>query len=183
MTPFLTRHNLWYGLKIQVLFFKFQGVTEIWTKITKDSDGQWRSGSDPFSRFAIEWGTDEPIDANGANCAVFSKTKGFKLRAVNCMEPKSFLCMAKAPNCPKGFTWVPSVGLGRSCYKISPKLLAADKDSSGTAKNLYDVTLADKYCMDKESRLYVPETPDEVKQLFDWVSKPEVKPDVSISTI
>ena len=164
--------------------FKFQEVTEIWTKITKDTDGLWWSGSEPFSRFAVEWGSDEPIDANGANCAVFSKTKGFKLRAVNCMEPKSFLCSPKAPNCPKGFTWVPSVGLGRSCYKISPKMLAAEEDATGTALTnpLYDVTLADKYCMDLESRLFVPETPDEFTQLYDWASKPEITPDVSLST-
>ena len=156
-------------------------MTEIWTKVTKDSNGQWWSGSEPVSRFAVEWGIDEPLNANGADCAVFSKTKGFKLRAVNCMEPKSFLCMAKAPNCPEGFTWVPYVGLGRSCFKISPKMLAADKDVAGTAQTLYDVTLADKYCMDLESRLFVPETPDEFTQLYDWASTPEVKPDVSLS--
>ena len=60
-------------------------------------------------------------------------------------------------------------------------MLAADKDSAGTAKNLYDVTLADKYCMDLESRLFVPETPDEFKQLYDWASLPEIKPDVSLN--
>ena len=61
-------------------------------------------------------------------------------------------------------------------------MLAADEDAAGTAITLYDVTLADKYCMDLESRLFVPETPDEFTQLYDWASKPEITPDVSLST-
>ena len=132
------------------------------------------SGITPFSRFNIEWGLDEPNAANGANCAILSKSKGYKLKAVNCLEPKSFLCMANAPKCPEGFQWAPSVGIGRSCFKITPPILASTTLFNN--EMLYDVTIADKFCQASNSRPFVPDSTDEIAQIHQWVTKPGNSP-------
>ena len=131
----------------------------------------------PLTKFDVEWGENEPNTADGTNCAVLSKVKGYRLRAVNCLEPKPYLCMAKAPRCPMGFDWLPAAGLGRSCYKIVTSI-------GSEILNYADSIVADKNCMNLGSRLFVPESQEELDAIWTWgkSAKHDALPGMSVST-
>ena len=64
------------------MFFNFfQDIDELWTTVAKDSEGVWRVDGDPLTKFEAEWGENEPINTPGADCASFSKSKDYKLKA------------------------------------------------------------------------------------------------------
>ena len=80
-----------------------KGVDEVWTQIKKDSTGTWMTVGGPLTKFDVEWGENEPNTADGTNCAVLSKVKGYRLR-----EP-----------CPGGRTRVcPSCGIRQGQFCI-----------------------------------------------------------------
>jgi hypothetical protein len=145
----------------------------MWTAVKKDSDGIWNVRGTPLSPFQSKWANNEPKEAVGADCASISKDDGYKLKATNCLEPKKFFCMAIAPNCPHGYTWVPGFGKGRSCFKeVGP--LKAYNPVDNTQMRTED-SIGDQICLKDNTRRFTPESDTDVMEIKTWVNKPDVK--------
>ena len=107
------------------------------------------------------------------------KTNQYKLVAVSCNEFNDYLCMAVKPNCPEGYTWVPEVGSGKSCFRIHGPVI--DPNPSNPSDGHYDVTIADELCARDKTRLWTPQSYDEVQAMYTWTQKPGVYPPISSS--
>jgi hypothetical protein len=142
----------------------------MWTAVKKNSDGTWNIKGTPLTQFQSEWADNEPQDAVGADCASIIKDVGYKLKTANCLEPKKFFCMALAPNCPNGYTWVPSFGKGRSCFKVGGLVKAYKPDDNSNM--ISEITIGEKMCLNDNTRLFTPESDEDVTALIAWAFKP-----------
>ena len=149
--------------------FIFQSIDELWVSIKKDSKGIWKIDGKELTEFHAHWGIDEPIDTPGADCASFSKSKDYKLKASACFEQKHFLCMAMPPDCPHGYTWIPLYGKGKSCFKIKGPIIEAIDSSDSYS----DLTIADFWCQKENTRPFVPETVEDSDALSAWIQEPD----------
>jgi hypothetical protein len=140
--------------------------------VKKDGEGVWSSKGQVFDVFQSDWDIDEPKVAAGADCAFISKSADYKMKTENCQAPKQYLCMGLSPNCPQGYSWLPSYGGGRTCLKIVGPI----KDS--TDSYITEFNVGNKMCLKDKTRLVAPDTDDDVTILSTWSLKDGVKPDV-----
>ena len=144
----------------------------MWTSLKK-VDGNWTANGKLITEFNVQWGENEPLDTPGADCAAFSKSKEYKLKASACFEQKHYLCMALSPDCPDEYTWLSLYGKGKSCFKVQEPII---EEMLSTLNSYADVTIADYWCEKEYTRPFVPYTIADVEALRDWTSKPEVYP-------
>ena len=150
----------------------FKNVDEVWTSITRDDSGHWKSDGKLVTDFEVEWGENEPDNTGSKNCAAFSKAKDYKVTAVNCFDQKHYLCMAVSPKCPMGFTWLPLYGKGKSCFKVVGPI--TEKIDDLATQTYSDVTIADMMCHKENARIFVPENLTDLIALKDWILEPGV---------
>ncbi len=152
----------------------------MWVNVKKDNQGQWRSRGTLLTAFETDWAEGEPKDAAGADCAIISRSAGYKMKAENCLSPYKFFCMAQAPNCPLGFTWVPAYGKGSSCFKFTPMPWVLDPNSNTL---IAEYMLADKMCLKEGFRMAAPQTKDDMDALTAWTDDSPFVDDQNVAVV
>lgn len=148
--------------RIKSANFHSQGVTEIWTGIKKEN-GLWQANGKVVNNFQANWAPGEPRNLIGADCAFISKTAGYTMKTENCKTPKKFMCMALTPNCPPGYTWQPSFGQGRTCFKV-------------TGPHTNEFNTANKLCLKDKTRLSTPRNLNDTKAIEKWLKAAQFPP-------
>ena len=91
----------------------------------------------------------------------FSSFYSYKWVATDCFQARPFYCMAKAPSCPKGYTWLPQ--LGRSCVKLTG--VSGIKYGNAT---LFEQPRARQACAREGTRLAHPTTQADLAVISGW---------------
>lgn len=138
-------------------YMELQGVTEMWIHVVK-VDGEWLiAGKHPITQFEDNWANGQPSEAG--ECAYVSAAADYKWKAGNCENFKPFYCELKEPDCPDGYTWIPTTL--NSCFKK----YQLDRDVIAS-----EIT-ANKMCARDHTRLAVIETEDEKEGISNWADK------------
>ena len=165
--------------KIIHSYLEEEGIDGLWTAVKRDIDGEWRANGLKVSPFEVQWAENEPQNGPGLDCTAMKKSNQYKLVAVSCNEFNDYLCMAVKPNCPEGYTWVPEIGQGKSCFRIHGPIF--DPNPASPNDGQWDVTTADELCARDKTRLWTPESSEEIAGMYTWTQKPDVHPPISTS--
>ena len=145
--------------------------------VTKNpEDGSWKSGRVPANSFNTNWATDEPVDADGADCAYVAKSANYQMKTDGCTATKPFLCTPLTPNCPDGFDHVAGYKQGLSCLKvIKPQDIYPDDVTNSEIS----INIANQMCSDLKSRVAAPITLPDYASLKEWS---DLEPDMMSSS-
>ena len=132
------------------------------------------AGTTELTDFEWDWAENEPSTTPGNDyCAYMDKTAGFKWKAGLCLSGKPFLCSARAPNCPAGYTWLPNIG--PKCFKITDRIAFTD-----SSNNIFvSEAKANKICESQGTRLATLMTNDDKTAFWNWLSSNGANPSVA----
>ena len=146
-------------------FFVFEALKHFFLDTGLSSSfwiGQWEDvQKDPY-HVQVEWSEDGK-DAPG-ECVIADVQDKFKWTRSDCSITAAYLCELWRPNCPNGYTFVPSAG-ENSCFKITEKTVFED-DSN---KMYPSIATANKMCLRDGTSLAAPRSKDQIKTVWDWV--------------
>ena len=115
----------------------------------------------------------KPVDVNGVwadggvdaeeDCIIADQGDAFLWKRVPCSDTATFICEAKPPSCPVGYSWIPQAGES-SCFKMHSRTETEDANSVKWSS----IMTATKMCLAEGTRLATPATVQQVEALSDF---------------
>ena len=147
-------------------FLVFEALKHFFLDIELTSSfwiGKWTDvQKDPY-HVQVEWSEDGKAAAG--ECVVADVENDFKWTRSDCSITAAYLCTIWRPNCPNGYTFVPSAGKA-SCFKITGKTEYEDSNIK-----YQSISTANKMCLSDGTSLAAPETKEEIKAVWDWIGR------------
>ena len=115
----LTVKSFFLNEGIKIYLANVTATSSIWVGRYADLLGEAVSVDEMWS----EGGKDAEED-----CVKADQTDGYKWKRVPCLDTATYICAAKGPSCPPGYTWVPDAGTS-SCFKLSDETINLERVS------------------------------------------------------